>query len=60
MYIGLDDAIALDDLLNGIKTFILPPKKLEWWETEEFHAILGLLVLIIATWCLKCFLRGRR
>ncbi|KAG9515793.1 hypothetical protein KCV07_g7176, partial [Aureobasidium melanogenum] len=60
VYIGSIDAIVLGELLNGIKTFILPPKKLEWWETEEFHAALGLLILLLATWGLKRFLRRRR
>ncbi|KAH0373246.1 hypothetical protein KCU65_g699, partial [Aureobasidium melanogenum] len=42
VHIGSADAVVLGDLLNGIKAFILPPKKFKWWETEEFHAFLGL------------------
>ncbi|CAD0099103.1 unnamed protein product [Aureobasidium mustum] len=60
VYIGSTDAIILGELIQGIKTFILPPKKLEWWETDEFHAAMGLLVLLLATWSLKCFLYRRR
>lgn len=60
VYIGSADAIALGELINGIKTLILPPKKLKWWEREEFHAALGSLVVILAVWSLHSALRRRR
>lgn len=60
VYIGSADAIALGELINGIKTLILLPKKLKWWEREEFHAALGLLVVLLTMWSLHSVLRRRR
>lgn len=36
------------ELISSIKSFALPPKKLEWYETDEFGAVLGLLMLLLA------------
>ncbi|KAH0354095.1 hypothetical protein KCU81_g903, partial [Aureobasidium melanogenum] len=47
-------------LLYGIKSFImLPPKKLDWWETEEFEAVAGFFIMLLALWGLKCVLYRR-
>ena len=50
----------LGGLLYGIKSVIMPPpKKLEWWETEEFEAVAGFLIMLLALWGLKCVLFRR-
>jgi hypothetical protein len=50
----------LGGLLYGIKSVVMPPpKKLKWWETEEFDAVVGLLLMLLAIWGLKCFLYRR-
>ncbi|KAK6008792.1 hypothetical protein QM012_000695 [Aureobasidium pullulans] len=60
VYNGSSDNIILGELFNAIKTFVLPPQKLEWYQTQEFHTVLGFLMLLLFMWDLKCFLHRRR
>ncbi|KAG9652514.1 hypothetical protein KCU64_g8352, partial [Aureobasidium melanogenum] len=59
--VSTSTSAMLGGLLYGIKSVVMtPPKKLEWWETEEFHSTVRVVVLLLAMWCLMCFLCRRR
>jgi hypothetical protein len=53
---------TLGGLLYDIITLVVtPPKKLEWWETDEFIALMVLVMLLLLAFMLglKCGLRRR-
>jgi hypothetical protein len=57
------NSTTLDGFLYDIITLvIIPPKKLEWWETDEFIALTVLAILLLLAFMLglKCGLRRRR
>ncbi|KAG9531664.1 hypothetical protein KCU93_g1626, partial [Aureobasidium melanogenum] len=58
--VSTSTSTMLGGLLYGIKSVVMPPpKKLKWWETEEFDAVVGVLLMLLAMWGLKCFLYRR-
>ncbi|KAH0022829.1 hypothetical protein KCU78_g5633, partial [Aureobasidium melanogenum] len=58
--VSTSTSTMLGGLLYGIKSVVMPPpKKLKWWETEEFDVVVGLLLMLLAMWGLKCFLYRR-
>lgn len=59
----------LGGMFYNIKDFVMPPpKKLEWYETEEFKTVMGfiilltppILVLLDLKWCLQTLVRKLR
>ena len=55
----------LGRMLYSIKGFVMPPpKKLQWWETDEFKATMGFLMLLVMLLLVvfglkRCLRRGR-
>jgi hypothetical protein len=55
----------LGGIFYRIRTFVMPPpKKLEWWETDEFKATVGLVMLLavlllVVLGLQRCLRRGR-
>jgi len=60
---------VLGGMIHGIKTLVMPPpKKLEWYETDEFKTAVGFIILLAPPllvifglkWCLQAMLRKLR
>lgn len=63
----------LSGIFYSIKNLLMPPpKKLEWWETDEFKTVVGFIILLTPPilallglkwclkWCLQTLLRKLR